>query len=458
MKLLNCIIASNDKNSKTIESFPDLIKWIKDSNQNVSVDVREKSISDLENWDVSFDKISHKTGKFFSIQGLRISGKLNSKSKGWCQPIIHQPEVGYLGVICKEFNGVLHFLMQAKVEPGNINTVQISPTIQATKSNFTKVHGGNLPEYFEYFDLSSKSRIIYDELQTEQGSRFLFKKNRNIIVYDNDVKIKSDRFKWLSIYQIKKLMKIDNIVNMDTRSVIGCLPISYNDDFLKDFDSISFENYFKEKNLLLSQDSYRSIEEIKFWITKNKLNVESRLEKEKINKLDEWVFDKDKIYHTSNRFFEVIGVNVKISNREVLSWDQPMIKPVGKGLISIIFARINRVPHFLIRCKQEIGIYDGLSLGPSIQTSFGSLDNDDIFVLDLMKNSKLHFSIIQSEEGGRFYQEQNRNELYEVSFFDMDLSSSFQWMTLSQIHEMIKFSGNVNIELRTILSILPSDL
>jgi oxidase EvaA len=135
-----------------------------------------------------------------------------------------------------------------------------------------------------------------------------------------------------------------------------------------------------------------------------------------------------------------------------------MIKPVGKGLISIIFSRINRVPHFLIRCKQEIGIYDGLSLGPSIQTSFGSLDNDDIFVLDLMKNSKLHFSIIQSEEGGRFYQEQNRNELYEVGFFDMDLSSSFQWMTLSQIHEMIKFSGNVNIELRTILSILPSEL
>lgn len=60
----------------------------------------------------------------------------------WDQPIINQPEVGYLGFIVKEFNGVLHFLMQAKIEPGNVNHVQLSPTIQATRSNYTQVHQG----------------------------------------------------------------------------------------------------------------------------------------------------------------------------------------------------------------------------------------------------------------------------------------------------------------------------
>ena len=49
------------------------------------------------------------------------------------------------GIICKKINGKLNLLMQAKIEPGNVNCVQISPTIQATKSNFTQVHGGKLP-------------------------------------------------------------------------------------------------------------------------------------------------------------------------------------------------------------------------------------------------------------------------------------------------------------------------
>lgn len=41
--------------------------------------------------------------------------------------------------------------MQAKIEPGNVNRIQISPTIQATKSNFMQTHGGKAPAYLEYF-------------------------------------------------------------------------------------------------------------------------------------------------------------------------------------------------------------------------------------------------------------------------------------------------------------------
>ena len=34
------------------------------------------------------------------------------------------------------------YLLQAKVEPGNINKIQISPTVQATRSNYLRIHGG----------------------------------------------------------------------------------------------------------------------------------------------------------------------------------------------------------------------------------------------------------------------------------------------------------------------------
>ena len=142
------------------------------------------------------------------------------------QPIIIQPEIGYLGIICQKINGVINFLMQAKIEPGNINYVQISPTIQATKSNFMRVHGGKMPPYFSYFENAEKYEIIYDQIQSEQSSRFLKKRNRNIIIMVNeDLSIHSN-YKWMTLGQIKTLMKYDNLINMDTRTVIAGLPIA----------------------------------------------------------------------------------------------------------------------------------------------------------------------------------------------------------------------------------------
>ena len=70
----------------------------------------------------------------------------------------------------------MYFLVQLKVEPGNINYIQLSPTIQATRSNFLAAHGGkSVPflEYFRYGNKGEKSKILVDQLQSEQGSRFL---------------------------------------------------------------------------------------------------------------------------------------------------------------------------------------------------------------------------------------------------------------------------------------------
>jgi oxidase EvaA len=102
--------------------------------------------AELQKWYFDKDKgaLRHESGRFFSIEGIKVQtnwGKINE----WEQPIINQPEVGYLGIITKEFDGVLYFLLQAKVEPGNVNNVQLSPTLQATRSNYSQVHSGRKP-------------------------------------------------------------------------------------------------------------------------------------------------------------------------------------------------------------------------------------------------------------------------------------------------------------------------
>jgi oxidase EvaA len=168
--------------------------------------------------------LAHISGKFYSIDGIRVETNYGIKSS-WEQPIINQPEIGFLGILTQMKNGILHFLLQAKIEPGNINLVQLSPTLQATKSNYSRVHKGSTPAYLEYFNGEKKVQVLVDQLQSEQGARFLKKRNRNIIVeIPEDERIEVlDNFIWVTLKQIKELMINNNLVNMDTRTVISSI-------------------------------------------------------------------------------------------------------------------------------------------------------------------------------------------------------------------------------------------
>ncbi len=114
-------------------SVPKILEWLGLIKNEVSTRVEQIPIDKMRSWE--FDEhtgnIKHKSGRFFSIEGIRVETDWGMVPK-WEQPIINQPEIGLLGIITKKIDGILHFLMQAKIEPGNINIVQISPTIQAT--------------------------------------------------------------------------------------------------------------------------------------------------------------------------------------------------------------------------------------------------------------------------------------------------------------------------------------
>lgn len=115
-------------------------------------DVTRRPVDELDGWetDRATGNIAHRSGRFFTVEGLRVEPE-TVQVQPWSQPIIHQDEIGVLGILVKEIDGVLHCLMQAKVEPGNVNGVQISPTVQATRSNYTRVHRGSAVRHLEYF-------------------------------------------------------------------------------------------------------------------------------------------------------------------------------------------------------------------------------------------------------------------------------------------------------------------
>ena len=106
-----------------------------------------KSLNNLECWIKNDNRIYHSSGKFFKIVGIDV--KSNMIGKNWDQPIIVQKELGILGIIKDKIKN--RYLLQAKVEPGNKNKLQLSPTVQATKSNYKRVHGGKKIPYLNFF-------------------------------------------------------------------------------------------------------------------------------------------------------------------------------------------------------------------------------------------------------------------------------------------------------------------
>ena len=444
-----------------------VINWVKGQNNRVSVKINKISFSDLKSWhfDNDISKLQHESGKFFSIDGLRVNTNYGNV-KTWDQPIINQPEIGYLGFITKEFNGVLHFLLQAKIEPGNINFVQLSPTLQATKSNYTQVHQGKSPAYLDYFVNAKPNQILLDQLQSEQGARFLRKRNRNIIIKIEEDIILFENFVWCTLAQIKELMKQDNLVNMDTRTVISGIPYGTYTGLQMDLFTLLDKNYTTNsfeakviKSMLSSEFAINSFDSIINFVTRHKSFFELNIEKIPLSNITNWVINNYTIEHFEKKYFKIIAVEVSIGNREIKNWTQPMIEPSQEGICAFVCKEINAVLHFAVQAKLECGNFDIIEFAPTVQCLTGNyrnLETSSIPFLDYVLKAdanKIIFDNLQSEEGGRFYREQNRNMIvFAGEEFSEILPDNYIWMTLNQLNAFIKFNNYLNIQARSLLA------
>ena len=442
-----------------------LINWLTEQNAKVHVNVGRIKFSELDKWIVDDVNIRHNTGSFFSIDGVNIKTNWGTVNE-WEQPIINQPEIGFLGFITKEFNGILHFLVQAKIEPGNVNFVQLSPTLQATRSNYTQVHKGNKPLYLEYFQQATTEQILLDQLQSEQGARFLKKRNRNIIIKIEEDIVLYDNFVWLTLGQLKNLMNHDNLVNMDTRTVISGISYgSYGTTVIDFFDSFGNNGNDKKyqskflKSALCTDYCKNSIGDIISFITHIKSNYELEVTKKSLSETKRWDVLDYEIVHQSGKYFKVIAVNVEIGNREVVRWSQPMIEPAQEGLCAFVCKEINGVLHFAVQAKLECGNHDIIELAPTVQCLTGNYHDtksDTLSFLDYVLNvdeSQVIYNTLQSEEGGRFYKEQNRNMIVlagdEIS---ETLPEKYIWMTMHQLYNFLKFNNYLNIQARSLIA------
>ena len=214
---------------KPLHTSKEIKTWYKKIIKKSKVKIKIIPLDQCKNWKLNKKgQISHASGSFYKVEGVRILKSFNREVKGgWDQPMFTEPgyDGGILGLLKKKINDIPHYLVNAKFEPGNYNFIQISPTVQATFSNIKKAHRGRNVKFLNFFKspIKNKCKIIFKQWVSEEGGRLRNKRNLGIVlehVGKNNISIGSD-YIWLTLKQIKELILENSMINPHLRTLVS---------------------------------------------------------------------------------------------------------------------------------------------------------------------------------------------------------------------------------------------
>ncbi len=404
-----------------------LVDWLRNQKRNNKLKIQKKKINFLKDWIFKNNSIFHKTNNFFSIKPFLI----NQLKKKIFQPLIVQKEEGILGIIKQNRQGKDYYLLQSKIEPGNINGIQISPTVQATKSNYLRKHGGKKTIFLNYFLKPKKNfKIISKTKLSEQGSRFLKKKNWNILLENKGKSFPiKNNFCWLTKENIKYLLNKKNMINMDTISVLS---------------STIKKNSIEIK---LNSNKYLNIRLKKF---SKKINIKRN--QITFERLKGWKITNHSIYDINKDKFSIFFIDVFANLREVKKWEQPIISDHFSSFNGFLITNINDTSHYLLKIISEPGFDKPIFTSTIFEKNFLFKLKKNIKFKSLFNKSTCSMDIINSDEGGRFLKNQTRNMICEIkNYKKIELNENYVWASHNQIIDLIN-QNKMTIEARNLFA------
>lgn len=390
--------------------------WLQTQKKINKLSVKKTSVNNLANWNYNDKEIYHKERNFFSIAAFKFEARNIKKS--WSQPLIIQNEIGILGILKKKIQGNEYYLLQAKVEPGNLNGVQLSPTVQATKSNYLRKHKGKKTKYVNFFLKKNKNiKILKKKKLSEQGTKYLNKRNLNILIDLKNENIKKNRnYIWLKKDEIKYLLKKKNIINMDTISV--------------------FSSSIKK-----IPNNFKLISSKKLLNCLKKFKKRNELKRKKIffSKMDNWIVNKKRIYDKKNKFFSIIFLDIKANSREVKKWSQPLLSNYRKSFIGLIVKKINNNIFYLLEITYDPGDTNAkFTTTINIKNFNNNKNYRSINYYNYFLNQKKLNKYVFSDEGGRFFKNETFNCIRMLNEKEpIKIKSNYYWVSHNQIIDLI---------------------
>ena len=372
--------------------------------------------------------------------------------------MIDQPEVGILGFVITDSQENRKWLIQNKPEPGNINYYQYAPTVQATKSNYERVHGGKSTPFLNLF-LNTTSLLV-DEECSEQGDRYLNKFNRNCKYISKASLILNldESYFWVSTNQLKQKLRTSYGINTDARSVItvgswSLLSSDKNEIFKKTSLDPSIGESLNNSYHHVGQHRLTAVESL-LGAVKNSHYTSYCITP--FIKMRNHIINESGIVDKENNSI-VSYYEVTFNEREVRFWQQPLLERSTLEHCVLLFHIKEDIAYFYLNAYPEVGFSNRVELGPSFQTGDGSLKTSKIELKENYKKIEVLGQIDQSDEGGRFYRNITRYTLGQWKSSPDELTKENGiWLSAGELERLSLIKGKLTNELRSTLSLLLS--
>ena len=413
-------------NLEIAKSITDLESFLQDTVERANFKLSPIKLSQQQEWNLVHGVLGHRSGGFFYITGLvdNISGKE--------QLVLYQPQGAFNGlVVCKQEENV-YILLQARIEPGNSGIGQYGPTIQSTPANYLRFHGGKETPYFDFFfKYSPQVRPIVNSMQLDLGKRY-FQKSK-ILSYVESVSLveTAENMIWVPLEILTRALHHDNFLNTDLRSMIGVFDW---DLFLNRPSSTFHANITSTNN----------------FCTDNNLSSKNMGKLVPISQLQNWKLTDEGIVDQANSGVSANIYKVATTSREVKTWVQPLLCTANRGLVTLLMRQVDGKPEFLLSYQSEFGISGEKVLLPSYIVYPGENHQNQT---SLYQKGKILYEVIQSEEGGRFYLNEN---IYQIILVDssLEVEGDRFWISVDTLKGLLKTSNKVSIQLRCIASLI----
>ena len=422
---------------KIARSASDLKSFLQTTIEHSDFKLSQIKLSRQQEWSLSHGVLGHRSGGFFYITGLvdNISGEE--------QLVLYQPQGAFNGlVVCKQEQA--YILLQARIEPGNSGIGQYGPTIQSTPANYLRFHGGKETPYFDFFfQYNPEVKPLANSMQLDLGKRYFQKSKILSYVESNSLINTAENMIWVPLKVITEVLHYDNFLNTDLRSMLGVfdwdlfLGLKSSDTDTTHTNNFDFDRDLSGKNM-------------------GKLVPLSRLQK--------WELTEKGIADKANTGISANIYRVVSTTREVKTWVQPLLCTANRGLIVLLVRQADKsfeghhsnlksdrlTLEFLISYHSEFGISGEKVLLPSQIVYPG--ENNRHQTTSYSKG-KVLCEVIQSEEGGRFYQNEN---IYQIILVDNSVETGDEqfWISTDTLKGLLKSSNKVSIQLRCIASLV----
>ena len=421
--------------------------WLASRQKTHGVQVERVTLSACTDWRIQDGELRHVSGRFFQVVGASSTSPAGETSE---RLLMRQEEVGILGFIVRSSGSGNEWLLQAKSEPGNVGGAHVAPTVQATQSNFQRVHGGAATRFLEWFTDRDGEHIVADVLASENGTRFLRKVNRNLIaiVPPTESGLPTEAFQWFPSSELRPLLGRSYMVGTEARSVIVSSPWSYIADG-EPFGRWQGSRGFGAR-LVASYRSDPDLAPVLAALAADRATAPAGATAIPLADLDGWNLNAWGIKPDRGPAVDVGYFSVVARDREVGRWCQPLMGfgPIsGCDIVCQVRAGLLR---FLLRSRWEPGLVERVELAPSRQS-------ETALALDQSRRERVRLSVVQSDEGGRFWRSRRRYRIVErdPAHVAPDAPTD-HWLTLAQIEALAGRSTTLTNEARTALSALLS--